>query len=481
MVLSLFVNETGENVLVYKQALQNIGPEGTSPLKIGMVSLGCSKNLIDSEIMLGSLQGAGYDITSHAEAADVIVVNTCGFIESAKSESINTILEMAMHKETGRCRALIVAGCLSQRYSRELMEEIPEIDGMLGTGELDRLPELLQAVEEGQRVTYVSHPGFDYDEPLARVVTTAPHSVYLKIAEGCSHSCAYCVIPSLRGPYRSRTMANILEEAQCLADNGARELILIAQDTSAYGKDLPDAPELPELLRELAKIPEIHWLRVLYTYPTTFSHRLIEEFVRNPKVCHYVDLPLQHASDSVLVRMGRGPVAKAQKRLIDNLRSAMPDVALRSSFIVGFPGETEAEFQELLSFLAEVRFDHVGIFSYSAEEGTPAAQLPDQVPEAIKEERYKRAMKLQQEISEKKNQARVGQTYEVIIDGPCEETDLVLVARSQYQAPDVDGVIYIGNRWLPAGELAPARIIQGHSYDLVAETMEVRGDTPCDG
>lgn len=476
-----FYDEMGECILVRERVSERTGSQGEHPAKIGMVSLGCSKNLVDSEIMLGTLEQAGYQITADAESADVIIVNTCGFIGSAKAESINTILEMAAYKETGQCRALIVTGCLSQRYSKELMEEIPEIDGMLGTGGFNRLPELLQVVRQGQRVVDVGEPGFNYDGMLLRVVTTAPHTAYLKIAEGCSHSCAYCVIPSLRGPYRSRKAPDILDEAKRLAANGVKELILIAQDTSAFGKDLPSSTGLPGLLRELGQIPDIHWLRVLYTYPTTFSMELIQEFAENPKICHYVDLPLQHANNHVLERMGRGPVAKAQRRLIGKLRKAIPDIALRSSFIVGFPGETDAEFEELLDFLEEIQFDHVGIFPYSAEEGTRAAELPAQVSEDIKEERYQRAMELQQKISRRKNLARVGKIYEVMIDGTSEETDLVLVARSQYQAPEVDGTIYIGNRWLPAGEFAKAQIIQGHDYDLVAEIVEVGDNTLCDG
>jgi len=437
-----------------------------------MISLGCAKNLVDSELMLGSLQEAGYEITPLPGEAEVIIINTCGFIGPAKEESIDTILEMAEYKQHGRCRALIVTGCLSQRYSQELMQEMPEIDGMLGTGELDRLPELLRAVLQGKRPIFVGQPGFNYDAQQPRLVTTPPHSVYVKIAEGCSHNCAYCVIPAIRGPYRSRPMASVLAEAEELAIRGAKELILIAQDASAYGKDLPGHPGLSELLDGLSELPGIQWLRVLYTYPTTFSPRLIEEFAQNPKVCHYVDLPLQHACNDTLIRMGRGPVAKAQRRLVQELRRAMPDVALRSSFIVGFPGETEAEFQELLDFLEEIRFDHVGIFAFSPEEGSRAAKLPNQIPESVKEERHRQAMLLQQQITREKNKAHVGKVYQVLIDGPSEETELVLVARSQYQAPDVDGVIYLGNRWLPAGELARARITESYTYDLVAEILD---------
>ncbi len=426
--------------------------------------------------MLGSLKKAGYDITDAAWEADAIIINTCGFIGPAKEESIDTILEMAEYKKSGRCRALIVTGCLSQRYGWELLEEMPEIDAMLGTGQLDQLPQVLEKVNQGQRPVLLGQPQFDYDAGAPRLVTTGSHSVYLKIAEGCSHRCAYCMIPAIRGPYRSRSMESIITEAEELVKQGAKELILIAQDTSAYGKDRPGSPGLPELLRELAKLSGVHWLRVLYTYPTTFSEGLIEEFSTNPKVCHYVDIPLQHASNDVLVRMGRGPVADLQRRLIGRLREAMPDVALRSSFIVGFPGETEREFQELLDFLEEIRFDHVGIFPYSQEEGSPAAEFLDQIPEEVKEERLQRAMLLQQRITEEKNRARVGEVLDVLIDGPSPETDLVLTARSKYQAPEVDGVIYIGNRWLPRGTLTKVRIIEGHTYDLVGEVIDESGD-----
>ncbi|MGI6566857.1 MAG: 30S ribosomal protein S12 methylthiotransferase RimO [Limnochordia bacterium] len=444
---------------------------------VGLISLGCAKNLVDSEIMLGSLKGAGYEIVQAAGEADAIVINTCGFIGPAKEESIDTILEMADYKQRGSCRAIIVTGCLSQRYGWELLTEMPEIDGMLGTGQLDQLPEVLEAVSRGQRPVLLGQPQFDYDAGAPRLVTTGSHSVYLKIAEGCSHRCAYCMIPAIRGPYRSRSMDSIMAEAEDLVLQGAKELILIAQDTSAYGKDLPGSPELPELLRKLSKLSGVHWLRVLYTYPTTFSERLIQEFAENPRVCHYVDLPLQHASNDVLVRMGRGPTAEVQRRLIRRLRRAMPDAALRSSFIVGFPGETESEFQELLDFLEEVRFDHVGIFPYSQEEGSPAAQLPGQVPEEVKEDRLQRAMLLQQRITQEKNQARVGEVLEVLIDGPSPETDMVLTARSQYQAPEVDGVVYIGSRWLPQGTLTRVRIIEGHTYDLVGEVIDESGES----
>ncbi len=438
--------------------------------------MGCAKNLVDSEIILGSLKEAGYEITAGAEEADAIIINTCGFIGPAKEESIDTILEMAEYKKEGRCRALVVTGCLSQRYGWELLREMPEIDGMLGTGQLDQLPGVIEKISRGQRPVLLGEPQFDYDAGAPRLVTTGSHSVYLKIAEGCSHRCAFCMIPAIRGPYRSRSMESIIAEAEGLVRQGAKELILIAQDTSAYGKDRPGSPRLPELLEELSKLSGVHWLRVLYTYPTTFSDRLIEEFAGNPKVCHYVDIPLQHASNDVLVRMGRGPVADLQRRLIRRLRQAVPDVALRSSFIVGFPGETEADFQELLDFLEEIRFDHVGVFPYSQEEGSSAAELPDQIPEEVKEERLQRAMLLQQRITQEKNQARVGEVLEVLIDGPSPETDLVLTARSEYQAPEVDGVIYIGNRWLPQGTLAKVRIIEGHTYDLVGEVIDESGE-----
>ncbi len=460
-----------------REALSSKHQIGAKAIKtVGLISLGCAKNLVDSEIMLGSLKKAGYDITDAAWEADAIIINTCGFIGPAKEESIDTILEMAEYKKSGRCRALIVTGCLSQRYGWELLEEMPEIDAMLGTGQLDQLPQVLEKVNQGQRPVLLGQPQFDYDAGAPRLVTTGSHSVYLKIAEGCSHRCAYCMIPAIRGPYRSRSMESIITEAEELVKQGAKELILIAQDTSAYGKDRPGSPGLPELLRELAKLSGVHWLRVLYTYPTTFSEGLIEEFSTNPKVCHYVDIPLQHASNDVLVRMGRGPVADLQRRLIGRLREAMPDVALRSSFIVGFPGETEREFQELLDFLEEIRFDHVGIFPYSQEEGSPAAEFLDQIPEEVKEERLQRAMLLQQRITEEKNRARVGEVLDVLIDGPSPETDLVLTARSKYQAPEVDGVIYIGNRWLPRGTLTKVRIIEGHTYDLVGEVIDESGD-----
>lgn len=438
-------------------------------MKVGMISLGCDKNRVDSEIMLGNLRKEGFEITSDPVKAEVIIINTCSFIEPAKEESINTILEMAEYKEKGNCRALIVTGCLSQRYREELLKEMPEVDGLLGTGELDHLPEVINSALQGMRISRVNSPGFDYDRDLPRVLTTPPFTSYLKIAEGCSHRCGFCIIPTLRGPYRSRSMDSILREARSLVEGGSRELILIAQDTSSYGIDLYGEPKLPDLLNRLAEIPRLHWLRILYTYPATFSEKLIAEMAVNPKVCHYVDLPLQHASDTVLERMGRGRVALVQKRLIHRLRAVIPDVAIRSTFIVGFPGETEAEFEELLSFLEEMRLDHVGVFTYSREEGTAAAAMEGQIPETVKEERRQRLMELQQKISAEKNRKRVGQEYEVLVEGPAEESDLVLTGRSQYQAPEVDGTIYIGNRWVESGQFVRVRIIEGYAYDLVAE------------
>lgn len=438
-------------------------------IKIGMVSLGCAKNLVDSEIMLGLLKEAGFEVTNDAEQADAIIVNTCSFIGPAKEESVDTILEMAEYKAAGKCRALVVTGCLSQRYGEELMRELPEVDGVVGTGEFHQIVEVINQVLEGERTSRVGRADISYEKELPRVVSTGQHSAYVKIAEGCDHRCAFCVIPSLRGRYRSRSFESIEREVRRLVASGTKEVNLIAQDTSAYGLDLYGKPRLAELLSRLADIEGLSWIRVLYTYPYNLTDELIEVMAREPKVCKYIDMPLQHSDDDILRRMRRPGNRARMEELIAKIRQRIPGVAVRSSFIVGFPGETEKAFEDLYDFLAEVRFDHVGVFPYSAEEGTPACEMPDQIDEETKLLRRERLMKLQESISLEKNKLRVGSVYPVLIEGPSEESELVIQGRTQFQAPEVDGVVYVGDLSLSPGQIVPVRITQAYAYDLVGE------------
>lgn len=439
--------------------------------KIGIVSLGCAKNLVDSEIMLGLLRDAGCEITSDPEQADVIIVNTCSFIGPAKEESIDTILEMAQYKEIGNCQALIVTGCLPERYGAELMQEMPEVDAVVGTGDFDRIVDIVERSVAGERLKEVTHRAISYERELPRVISTGNHSAYIKIAEGCNHTCAFCVIPSLRGPYRSRSMESIVAEAKLLAEQGTKEIILIAQDTSAYGFDLYRELKLPELLRRLCRIDDLEWIRVLYTYPSHFTDELIDVMASEEKICKYVDLPLQHSHDAVLQRMKRPGSRAKMLALIDKLRQKVPEITLRSSFIVGFPGESEEEFMDLYRFLEEVQFDHVGIFPYSREEGTVAYDLPNQVDEETKLSRRRRLMELQQRISLQKNRSRLGKVYPVLVQGTSSESDLVVEARGEWQAPEVDGVVYIGDPTLEPGSMVQVRITQAFEYDLVGEVL----------
>jgi ribosomal protein S12 methylthiotransferase len=442
-------------------------------IQIGVVSLGCAKNLVDTEIMLGYLTKQGYELVSDPASADFIIVNTCGFIEAAKEESIGAILEMAEMKKSGSCRGLIVTGCLSQRYADDLFREIPEIDGLLGTNELDRVGDVIDGILRGERVRDVSNRFFSYEEDYNRVVTTGSHLAYLKIAEGCSHSCAFCVIPKIRGKYRSRTPEAVIREARSLARQSVKELVVIAQDTTAYGYDLPKEMEasLTSLLQSLSQL-DFAWIRLLYTYPTSLSDEVLHLIQSQEKMVKYVDLPLQHVSGKILRKMKRPGDYDSTVRLITKIREMIPGVTIRSSFIVGFPGETEADFRELLSFLEEMRLDHVGIFKYSQEEDTTAFSLEQQIPEGEKERRYKAAMELQQRISLKLNQKLVGREVDVIIDGVSDESDLVLVARHAGQAPDVDGVVYLGQSDVEIGQIVRVRIVEAHPYDLVGEVVE---------
>ena len=447
-------------------------PVQTRRIKVGMVSLGCAKNLVDSEVMLGLLARSGCELTQDPLAADVLVVNTCTFIGPAKEESIDTILEMARYKEEGNCKALIVAGCMGTRYKEQLMEEMPEIDAVIGTGEIDQIPVVVERVLGGESFTQVGTPTFIYDHTAPRIRATRTHTAFIKISEGCNHPCAFCIIPAVRGRHRSRPIESIVDEAKRLADEGVREVVLIAQDTTWYGRDLYGEYKLAELLTRLARVEGIDWFRLFYAYPTHLSDDILDVIAAEPKLCKYIELPLQHASDRMLRAMRRKGDRAHIDRLIERIRNKIPNVTLRSSFIVGFPGESDDDFNELLNFIQEVRFDHVGIFAYSQEEGTPAAEFSHQLPEKVKAERRRQAMELQRSISREINQSLVGRIFPMIVDGPSAESDLVLVARGERQAPDVDGVTYIANKPVKPGEIVHVRVREGHDYDLVGEVVE---------
>lgn len=438
-------------------------------MRIGVVSLGCAKNLVDTEIVLGFLLAAQHEIVSDPMQAEIIIVNTCGFIEEAKEESINAILEMAALKDTGKCIGLIVMGCLSQRYTEDLWAEIPEIDAILGTNELDLISETIDQVVLGERVLKKKEGFFDYDQVYPRLSTTGTHFAYLKVAEGCNHSCAFCVIPTIRGKLRSRSLATVLVEAQRLKEQGVQEIAVIAQDTTAYGRDA--GTSIVELLTGLGAL-DVPWIRLLYTYPTSITDELLKLLNDTPNLVKYVDLPLQHVSGNVLRRMRRPGNYESTKGLIEKIRREVPGVTIRSSFIVGFPGETEEDFQELLLFLKEMRLNHVGIFKYSREENSAAFDYTDQVDEEIKEARYRKAMELQQQISYELNQELVGQELQVLVEFPSEESELVMVGRHQGQSPDVDGVVYVGRGTLQPGQIVTVLITQAHAYDLVGEEVD---------
>ena len=444
-------------------------------IKAGFVSLGCVKNLVDTEVMLGLLQDGGVELIDDPAEADILVVNTCGFIDAAKEESLQTILQMAEFKKTGRCRGLIVAGCLGQRYQQELLDEMPEVDVILGTAAWGRIQEAVAAALEGRRALFIDSLTTLYDEKTPRISTMPSYSAYVKVAEGCSNCCTYCVIPSVRGAFRSRPIESVVEEVRHLAQKGVREINLVAQDTTSYGKDLYGQPNLVALLTELAVIEGVEWIRLLYCYPRYFTDELIAYMASEPKICRYVDLPLQHIHDGVLQAMNRRDRQADIDLLLQKIRQAMPDVVLRTSFIVGFPGETEEQFAFLEQWLETARFDHVGVFTYSQEEGTAAGAMAEQVPEEVKQERYHRLMALQSKISEEINRSLEGRELEVIVTGLDETRPEVILARSYREAPDVDGQIYVetsGQDGLKVGDSLKVRIAQGFSYDLVAEIVD---------
>ena len=440
--------------------------------KIHFVSLGCARNLVDSEVMVGITSKAGYEVTADPADANVIVVNTCGFVDSAKVESIDTILEMADFKEKGRCETLLMTGCLAQRYPDELQNELPEVDYFLGTGEFPRIAEVLK--DKPATRGFFRRPKFLYDDATPRLPSGSHHSAFLKIAEGCSTRCAFCIIPKLRGPLRSRPIDNVVAEARRLAEMGVRELNLIAQDSTDYGRDLGHADALPKLLSELNDIESLRWIRVHYMYPDKVTPRLVRAFAELPKVVPYIDMPIQHADDAVLSRMHRSVDGKRLKKVIKDFRKAVPGASLRTGVIVGFPGESDEEFETLREFLAETKFDHLGVFTYSHEEGTPAAKLADDVPPEVKEERKRILMEQQEGISRALLKKLKGKTVEVLVDGPSEETEHLLVGRMKTQAPEVDGVVYINDGTANPGDIVPVKISETHVHDLVGAIHETK-------
>ena len=438
-----------------------------------LVTLGCAKNLVDSEHMVALLERAGYavevrDAEALADArADLGVVNTCGFIAAARAESLAVIHELARLKEEGRVGRLVVGGCLAQGHAGELLRQVPQVDAVVGTGEFPRLAEIVRALGRGEPVQAVAAPAYRYDAPLPRARLTPPYMAYVKIAEGCDHTCTFCVIPRLRGRYRSRPPEAVVAEVEALAAEGVREVNLVAQDCSAYGRDLAGRPLLPELLARLNAVPGLRWIRLLYNYPTTFTREVAEALAGLDKACHYVDLPFQHGSDRILAAMGRGGRRADLLRRLEQIRAVLPDAVFRSAFIVGFPGETEADFRALLSFLREAQLDYAGFFAYSREAGTPAAELRRQVPEDVKERRLARAMAVQERVSLRRNRARVGRVLEVLVEGEEPGQPGFFRGRWRGQAPEVDGcVIFSAPGPLRPGELVDVRVTWAEEYDL---------------
>ncbi len=447
-------------------------------MKIGVVSLGCPKNLVDSETMLGLIHEENYEITNDPSEAEIIIVNTCGFIESAKEESINTILQMAEYKKSGSCKYIIVTGCLSQRYAEELFNELPEADAIAGVEVYDEIGSIIKRVMNGERFIMLerSKPDVIYTSKetfLPRILTTPSYTAYLKIAEGCDNCCSYCAIPKIRGPYRSKPMEQVLKEAKALAANGVKELIVVAQDTTRYGEDLPGGKLLlADLLKELNKIESLKWIRVMYCYPNNFTDELIETFASLDKVCKYVDLPLQHASNRLLASMNRYDTREEVETLLAKLRKRIPGIVIRTTFIVGFPGETDADFEELKEFVEQQRFENAGVFAYSQEEGTVAGAMPNQIPDEIKQERYHELMALQAQISEEIHKDTEGQTLEVLVEGIEEDGSGLHYGRSYREAPDIDGLVFIENPGdIKPGCFVKVNILQGFTYESVGERI----------
>lgn len=440
-------------------------------MKIGMVSLGCPKNQTDSEIMLGILAEGGHTLVSDPKEAEVIVVNTCGFIDPAKQESIDTILEMAEYKKSGACRLLIAAGCLAERYHDDIKKELPEVDAVVGAGDFDKIADVIAKAARGGEVCLWGHQNCEIPENLPRILTTPNYTAYLKIADGCDNNCTYCAIPMIRGHFRSRKIEDIAAEAERLAENGVRELILIAQDTTRYGKDIYGAPALDRLLARLCEIDGIHWIRVHYFYAEAINDGLIDVMAREPKICHYVDMPIQHINNEILRRMARRTNRAEIEEKIALLRAKMPDVSIRTSLITGFPGETEEQFNELCEFVQKARLDRVGVFAYSREENTPAADFDGQLDDSVKEERRDRLMEIQQKISLEKNKEKIGAQIEVLCEG-YDEDNFMYYGRSYADSIDVDGKVYFAAAdEVEIGSFVTVEILAADEYDLTGQTV----------
>jgi ribosomal protein S12 methylthiotransferase len=440
--------------------------------KIYLETLGCSKNQVDSEIMLGILKEHNYDFTYDESEADIIIINTCGFIESAKKESIDTILELAQLKKTCKCKILIVTGCLAQRYSKELSMEIPEVDAFLGTTNFNEIAKIINKIlKNNERIVSTANSDKAVEYDLPRILTSPSYTAYLKIAEGCDNYCTYCIIPKLRGKYKSRPIEKIVNEAKNLAKNGTKELIVIAQDITRYGIDLYGNYQLCELLKQLNSIEELKWIRLQYSYPDIISDELIEVIESNKKICKYIDIPIQHCNNKILKEMNRRTTKEHIITVINKLRKKIPDIAIRTTLITGFPGETDEQFTELYDFVKEIEFDKLGVFTYSREEDTPAAKLPKQIPEDIKENRRDKIMLLQRDISLKKNMDKIGRVYDILIEEKIENEN-VYVGRTEFDAPEIDGVVYINSHLnINIGEFIRAKIIDALEYDLIGEVV----------
>jgi ribosomal protein S12 methylthiotransferase len=448
--------------------------------KVGFVSLGCPKNLVDSEVMMGTLARAGYEITRRADEADVVVVNTCSFIEPAQRESVNSILEMAEYKKFGRARKLIVAGCMVERYRNEIRAQIPEVDAVIGTGEIDKILEVCSGELRADENAIAEPPTYLYHDLTPRILATPRHTAYIKINEGCDHPCTFCVIPQLRGKFRSRRFESVVREAEDLAAAGVREISLIGQDTTYYGEDLGLRDGLPLLLERLARIEDLHWIRFLYCYPNRITPKLLETIAGHPRLAKYLDIPLQHASRSVLSRMKRGSNAEAFLKMLAKIRATVPGVSIRTSFIVGFPGETEEDFSELCDFVRAAEFDWMGVFSYSDEDAAKSFSLENKIDAKTIERRRGQLMAIQKKITTRKLKQRVGQRVQVMLEGPSKETDLIWDARLEGMAPDIDGKVYVTEfegvtdaAQLPtAGTLATLEVTGTKDYDLIGRVVE---------